>query len=114
MRSEPAASMDAGTNKELATFLRWMDRIAPGEPRDTFAADSWNGAKAFFDNLQALPGPITRAAFVAKLKSVTSYDGDGMFGPIELGPKYTNGCAVGMEVKGGKWVRLTPASGFLC
>ena len=105
---------EASGNKELATFLRWMDRIAPGENSDAFAADSWAGAKAFFDNLEALPGPITRAALVAKLKGVASYDGGGMYGPIELGPEFTNGCVVGMQVQGGKWKRMTPATGFLC
>lgn len=105
---------DAVNNKEEAAFLRWMDRIAPGEPRDAFAADSWQGAKAFFDALEALPGPISRAAFNTKLGATHTYDGGGMFGNIDLGGGFTNGCVVGLQVKNGKWVRLTPATGFIC
>jgi ABC-type branched-subunit amino acid transport system substrate-binding protein len=105
---------DAPKNKELATFLKWMDRVSPGAPQDAFAADAWVASKAFFDALTALPGPITRDAFVAKLTSIDVFDAGGMFGPIHLGPKKNPGCMVGMIVEGGHWKRLTPASGFLC
>jgi ABC-type branched-subunit amino acid transport system substrate-binding protein len=112
LRSLP--NEEAGDNAELARFLEWMDRAAPGEVRDAFAVDSWVAAKAFFDNLQALPGPISREALVAQLRSVATYDADGMFGPIQLGAERQAGCVVGMQVQDGEWRRFAPASGFLC
>lgn len=112
LRTLPAE--DAKTNKELAAFLQWMDRSAPGADQDAFAEDSWVAAKAFFDNLELLSGPITRDAFVKQLGSVGSYDAGGLMGRIELGTEFTNGCFVAMQVQKGKWERLVPSEGFLC
>jgi ABC-type branched-subunit amino acid transport system substrate-binding protein len=105
---------ERGSNAELDKFLEWMGRIAPGIAADPFAVDAWNSSKAFLDNLQALPGPITRDGLIAKLRSVDTYDGAGFFGPIKLGAKISNSCYVAMQVVGGKWKRLTPDRGFLC
>lgn len=112
LRSRP--NEDASRNKEVANFVEWMDRIAPGEPKDSFAADSWAATKAFFDALSNLPGPITRDALIAQLKTMKNYDADGMYGPINLGDEVNNGCAVGMRVQGGKWQRMYPSEGFTC
>lgn len=105
---------DAGGNEEVATYLQWMARVAPTAARDEFAADAWAGTRAFFDALEALPGPITRAALVAQLQSVDVYDAGGMLGPIHLGRERTNACLVAMRVESGAWKRLAPAKGFLC
>ncbi|HVV38188.1 MAG TPA: ABC transporter substrate-binding protein [Acidimicrobiales bacterium] len=105
---------EANSNKELAAFVQWMNRASPSFDKDAFAEDSWAGAKAFLDNLEALKGPITREAFVAQMNSVDTFDAGGMFGPIRLGKELTNGCFVGMQVKNGKWQRLVPDSGFIC
>jgi len=107
-------SEDGGAVPEQANYLEWLDRAAPGVDADTFAADSWVASKAFFDNLAALKGPITRAALVAQLKSVGTYDAGGMLGPIQLGRKLNQGCLIGMIVANGVWKRLTPDHGFLC
>jgi ABC-type branched-subunit amino acid transport system substrate-binding protein len=105
---------DASTNKEVATFVEWMERVAPGEPKDSFAADSWVAAKAFFDALSSLTGPISRDSLLASVRAFKSFDADGMYGRINLGDEINNGCAVGMRVEGGVWKRMTPAKGFLC
>jgi hypothetical protein len=101
-------------NAELAAFLEWMGRVAPGIPTDTFAADSWAASKAFFEALEALPGPISREGVLAQLTALTGYDADGFYGRINLGGREAHGCSVAMRVEGGRWVRLTPAQGFLC
>ena len=105
---------DRAKNKELQTFLQWTDRVAPGADQDAFAEDSWSSTKAFFDNVEKIPGPITRDALVKQLNSVGTYDADGMFGTIELGKEFSNGCFVGLQVQHGAWQRLYPASGFTC
>jgi ABC-type branched-subunit amino acid transport system substrate-binding protein len=105
---------DVNRNKELAAFVQWMNRASPSADQDAFAEDSWAGAKAFFDNLEALKGPISREAFVAQMNSVGTFDAAGMYGPIRLGKELTNGCFVGMVVKNGKWQRLVPSEGFIC
>ena len=105
---------DGGSTPEQAAFLEWMQRIAPDQPIDTFAADSWAAAKAFVDNLEALPGPITREALLAQFAAVGDYDAGGLLGPIEYGAQRSKGCVVLMQWKSGKWNRLAPGQGFLC
>jgi ABC-type branched-subunit amino acid transport system substrate-binding protein len=105
---------EASTNPSLAKFVEWMTRAAPGEETDSFAADSWVATKAFFDALEALPGPITREGLVAQLTKFNNFDAGGMYGPINLGAKRTNFCFVGMKVVGGKWKRMAPSRGFAC
>jgi hypothetical protein len=91
-----------------------MERTAPDAQRDPFAALGWAGTKALLDTIEALPGPITREALVAQLRATRSYDAGGFLAPIDLGGKHTKGCLVAMVVRGGRWQRLTPATGFLC
>ena len=105
---------DASRNAEIAAFVEWMDRVAPGDAKDVFAADSWTSVKAFLDTLEALPGPISRQALMAQLGATGSYDAGGMMGPIELGAEQTHGCFVAVQVRSGPWQRLTPDQGFLC
>jgi ABC-type branched-subunit amino acid transport system substrate-binding protein len=105
---------EPNTTPEQAAFLKWFDQTAPNLRADTFAADAWAGSKAFFDALEALPEPISRAGLITKLKSMNPYDAGGLLGPIKLGSKQNNGCLVAMQVSGGKWNRLAPAKGFLC
>lgn len=102
------------TSPEQQAFLEWMDQTSPGVVRDTFAADAWAAAKAMVDAIAALPGPISREAVLAQIRGTTSYDAGGLLGPIQLGPKLNNGCAVAMRVEDGAWRRLAPAEGFLC
>jgi ABC-type branched-subunit amino acid transport system substrate-binding protein len=105
---------EAASNPEATAFVQWMGRVAPGVAADTFAADAWASAKAFVDNLDALPGPISREALIAQLRTVETYDAAGFFGPIQLGAKRSNGCVIGMRVVSGQWQRIVPQRGFLC
>jgi ABC-type branched-subunit amino acid transport system substrate-binding protein len=105
---------EPGTSPEQGAFLDWFARVVPDQPADTFAADSWAAAKAFIDNLEALPGPITREALLAQLASVGEYDAGGFLGPIQLGPQVSNGCVIVMQYSSGSWRRIAPDQGFLC
>lgn len=105
---------DGGAVPEQAAFLEWMERTAPQSVIDPFAALAWAGAKAMFDTLESLPGPIDREAYLAQLAATGTYDAGGLLGPVELGAQQGRGCVVAMIVREGRWERLTPADGFLC
>ncbi|HZQ84472.1 MAG TPA: ABC transporter substrate-binding protein [Acidimicrobiales bacterium] len=105
---------EPNTVPEQTAYLQWMDQTAPDQAADTFAADAWAGAKAFFDALEGLPGPITRDALLAKLRTFTSFDAGGLYGAINLAKKVSNNCFIAMQVVNGKWKRLAPDKGFLC
>ena len=112
IRSVP--NEEINSNPEGKNFVEWMGRAAPGVSPDTFAADSWASAKAFLDAVDAIPGPISREALIAQLKTMTRYDAGGFFGVINLGQKQSLGCFIAMRVVNGKWERITPAKGFSC
>ena len=109
-----APNEDASPTPNQAAFLEWMARVAPDSKTDTFAADGWSAATAFFEGLEALPGPISREALMSHLNGVSSFDAGGLLGPINLGESTSNGCGVWMQVVNQRWQRLTPAQGFLC
>jgi ABC-type branched-subunit amino acid transport system substrate-binding protein len=113
IRALPAED-GAGSHPELGAFLRWMSRVAPGARPDVFAADAWTASKAFFDSVESVPGPITRAGVVAQLTKLTQYDAGGFAGRFDLANERSDGCLIGMRVEGGRWRRMTPATGFLC
>ena len=106
---------EASTNKAMATYVEWMDRVAPGLPQDLFSIDSWVSAKVFIESLEKLPGPITREALISQMTSIETYDADGMFAPITLGKDLSQGCFMAMIVRDGRWQRLVPpGKGYLC
>lgn len=109
-----APNEDAVPTPTQAAFLRWMAQVTPGSKTDTFAADGWSAATAFFEGIEALPGPITREGLIAQLNGIASFDAGGLLGPINLGESSSNGCGVWMQVVDQRWQRLTPAEGFLC
>lgn len=105
---------ETGSNPALDTFLQWMATTSPGTPTDVFAVDAWAATKAFFDALEQLPGPITRASLVEQIRTFTDYDADGMIGRINFADGISNGCLIGMRFTGGSWRRIAPSTGFLC
>jgi ABC-type branched-subunit amino acid transport system substrate-binding protein len=107
-------SEDEGEHPELARFEQWFGQVNGDSPVDVFATTSWAASKAFFDALQALPGPISREALIAQLRTMTSYDAGGFYGKIDLANEDNLGCAIAMQVVDAKWKRLAPSEGFLC
>jgi branched-chain amino acid transport system substrate-binding protein len=105
---------DGGAIPEQAAFLEWMAQAAPESVVDPFAALGWAGAKALFDTLEAVPGPLTREAYLAQLGAVGTYDAGGLLGPIDFSARRGAGCTIGMIVTNGAWQRLAPSQGFLC
>ncbi len=60
-------------------------------------------------------GPdLTREKLLAALKATKEWDGNGLHGPHQTGAKLPTTCNLYAQVKGGKFVRMAPASGFDC
>jgi ABC-type branched-subunit amino acid transport system substrate-binding protein len=105
---------DGGAVPEQAAFLAAMAQNAPDASVDTLAAQGWSSMRLIVDTLQALPGPITRDAFLAQLAATGDFDAGGLFGRVNVGQRVVYNCVVGMIYQDGRWQRLAPASGFLC
>src|SRR5207253_1979789 len=54
------------------------------------------------------PNSLTRANLLAAIKNVHDFDGDGLVPKIDVGNKTGSTCLVGMQVQGGKFVRIDP------
>lgn len=60
-------------------------------------------------------GPqVTRAKIVEQLTAVRSWDGHGLHPAHDIGNKRIANCQVVLQVKGGKFTRVHPATGYLC
>lgn len=105
---------EASSQPEAAKYVQWLGQVAPDVTPDVFSAEAWAANKAFFEALEALPGPITREALISQLQTVNDYDAAGFYGRIDLGRKVNYGCYIGMHVVNGAWTRMAPGSGFLC
>ena len=87
--------------------------MAPGEPPTFDAANGWTATGLAIEALGRIQGPITRAALMDALRSVQDYDAGGVWSMTHPASR-TGGCTVIMRVKGGRWQREFPTSGFLC
>ena len=102
---------DKGSNPELDAFLKY-DKTPEG-----FGAQAWIAgeifARAVNDTVKAHggdPNSITRANLLTAIRNMHDFDANGMVPKIDVGRKVGSSCLVGMQVKGGKFVRVDPVT----
>ena len=82
------------------------------------ASVGWTSARLFVQALtaagKATNGRVTRAGIIGALKSIKSFDSNGLLAPDGPADKIPPHCYVIIQVKNGKFVRVDPASGFRC
>src|SRR4029079_904122 len=89
-------------------------RAAPGAVPDYFGIYAWS-AYRLFQKIATQIGPdITRAKVLSALKSTSTWNDYGIHGPDQIGTKTPSPCSLYMQVKGGKFQRMWPSSGFDC
>jgi ABC-type branched-subunit amino acid transport system substrate-binding protein len=105
---------EASSNPEMQLYTQWLQRAAPGATPDYFGLYAWSSFR-LFQKLATQIGPdLTRAKLFAALKATKTWDGNGLSGPHQIGAKLPTVCNLNLQVKGGKFQRLAPASGFDC
>lgn len=105
---------ESGGNQEMRTYRSWLGRVAPGAVPDYFGFFAWGAAKLFVQ-LAAKVGPnLSRKALLDAAKGVHGFTADGLFSPQDVGGKRTSKCWAFIRLKGGRWVREAPGSGFRC
>jgi ABC-type branched-subunit amino acid transport system substrate-binding protein len=105
---------DAKAIPEVALFNQWVDKVKPGSKPDLYAAWSWASTRLLVQAMQSVGPHLTRAAVVDALKKVSSYDDNGMFAKSGPGTSQPQVCYVMLQIKGGNFVRLDPATGYRC
>jgi branched-chain amino acid transport system substrate-binding protein len=98
----------------LGAFLTWNQRVAPSAKVDFFTVTGWTSADLFVRALKAVGPDVTRARLLAALDAITNGDGAGIHAPVNPRTGATQGCFIIVRIKGGKWVREHPSSGFDC
>jgi len=105
---------EASSNPETKLYIDWLQRASPGAPPDYFGLHAWS-AYRLFQKLASEIGPdLTREKLLAALKATKEWGANGLHGPHQTGAKLPTTCNLYVEVKGGKFRRMAPASGFDC
>jgi hypothetical protein len=100
---------EAKQNKSVENYLKNVGR----ENADGFGAQAWTAGLFFRDvvkNVVAADGNngLTRARFLEEAAKIHDFTADGMLGPTDVGGRKVNPCVVILQVKNGKFVRVTP------
>jgi hypothetical protein len=99
---------------EMQLYLEWLQRVTPGAVPDTFGLFAWSAGR-LFQQLATRIGPdLTRAKLVAALNGVTGWNGHGLHPPMNVARRLPGGCEVFGMVKGDRYVRQFPSTGFDC
>lgn len=105
---------ESAANAEIKLYTQWLQRASPGAVPDFFGLYAWS-AYRLFQKLAAEIGPdLTRKKLFDALKATKEWGANGMHGPHQTGAKLPTTCNLYVEVKGGKFTRMAPASGFDC
>jgi hypothetical protein len=96
-------------NPATANFVKYTgaDKVA------SFGAYAWAAGLAFRDAVNAAVkahgiNGVTRKTIFEQLNKIHKFDADGMFAPIDLAGRGISNCSATMQVKNGKFVRVSP------
>jgi ABC-type branched-subunit amino acid transport system substrate-binding protein len=105
---------ESANNAEMKLYLDWLQRASPGAKPDYFGIYAWS-AYRLFQKLATQIGPdLTRPKLLAALKATSEWGATGLHAPHKIGAKQLSTCNLYLDVKGGRFVRRSPASGFDC
>jgi len=109
---------DQKANEQTGNFVKYTgsDKVA------SFGAYAWAAGLAFRDAVNAAVksnggvNGVTRKTIFEELNKIHKFDAEGMFAPIDLAGRQISDCSVTMQVKNGKFVRVSPtkAGTFKC
>jgi ABC-type branched-subunit amino acid transport system substrate-binding protein len=117
---ESAATVDPGTYPGLATYLKTMNRYAPGYAGNALALDGWEAAALLVAGIKAAGKHLTQTAVVAATNKMTAFTAGGVQEPVDWVTSHTTptvvACTAYEQVRG---AQVLPALGkgkqvFVC
>jgi ABC-type branched-subunit amino acid transport system substrate-binding protein len=101
---------EAKQNKSVNNFLK---NLEDRESADGFAAQAWTAGLFFRDVVNKLAeadgnNGLTRARFLEEAAKVHEFTADGMLGPTDVGGRKIGPCGMILQIKNGKFVRVSP------
>jgi ABC-type branched-subunit amino acid transport system substrate-binding protein len=104
-----SAYEEAASNSGMQLFESWMNRVAPGFTHDIFAEFAWSACLAFLHAIEAAGPRLTRAGLLAQLSRISSWTGDGITPPEDIGAKTPSNCFSYFEIENGGFQRVYPS-----
>lgn len=101
----------ASSNKEMSTYLRWLQQVAPGASPTFYGVFAWSAAALFVRSALALGGKLNRASLVSSFRGVNNWTANGMTAPQNVGGKINGSCWRILQLQGGQWNSL---GGYQC
>ncbi|MDP3969857.1 MAG: ABC transporter substrate-binding protein [Nocardioides sp.] len=108
------AMYDNTANKEMATYLAWLQQVKPGASPTTYGVYAWSAARMFVEASIELGGKLNREALNAELRGIRNWTSNELTVPQSPGTKRTAECTSILQVKNQKFVRVAPSRGYLC
>jgi ABC-type branched-subunit amino acid transport system substrate-binding protein len=101
---------EAKQNKSIGNFLK---NVGGREKADGFGAQAWAAGLFFRDVVNKVAeangnNGLTRARFLEEAANVHDFTADGMLGPTDVGGRKISPCGVILQVRDGKFVRVSP------
>lgn len=114
-----ATAMFLGEDRASSTgvddYLTWLNKVHPGAKADLFGANAWAAGMLYTQARKAAGGGSAKPEDVVQaLIATKEFDADGLLAPANPGDQEPATCWMLAEIKGGKYVRTLPASGFSC
>ena len=99
---------------EVALMNEWIQKVKPGFKADLFTMFGWAEGRLLFQAMNAAGADLTRANVVAQLGRIHQFDSGGLLASVDPAGKGPPTCFMVAAVKGAKFVRVAPSSGFVC
>jgi ABC-type branched-subunit amino acid transport system substrate-binding protein len=99
---------------EMQLYAAWLARVAPGVKPDYFGLYAWSTGRLFIEQIRKVGPAITRAKLIESLKTLHSWDGNGLHAAHDIGNKLPSRCTMFAQIKNNAFVRKRPATGFDC
>lgn len=101
----------ASSNREMQTYLQWLQQVAPGATPSFYGVFAWSAAALFVREATQLGGKLTRGSLVSALRGVHNWDDGGMTAPQNVGGKINGSCWRFVQLSGSAW---KPLGGYQC
>jgi ABC-type branched-subunit amino acid transport system substrate-binding protein len=105
---------EASTNPEMKLYTEWLQRASPGAVPDYFGLYAWSAYRLFQKLAVQIGKDLKRPKLLAALRATKEWGANGLHAPHQIGAKRISVCNLWLEVKGGKFRKLYPKSGFDC
>lgn len=96
------------------TFLTWVQKVKSGDSANLFAVEAWAAGQLLAQAMQKAGSTIDQSSIQQAIKSIDSFNANGLIAPTSPGQKQGSHCAVMASVRNGAWARVEPSSGFDC